>query len=96
MKGKDLIKLLKDLDIDISEDEPIFPLNIACELLNLHYWTLHELFKEGIIKPHGKGKKKKLLSYYDMKLLKYVKYLIEEKGVNIKGVKAILEIERKI
>jgi len=96
MENKNLLKLLKELDIEISENEPIFPLNIVCELLNLHYWTLHEIFREGIIKPHNKGKKKKLLSYYDIKLLKYVKYLIEEKGVNIKGVKVILEMEKKI
>lgn len=88
--------LAKQFDIEIPEDEPVFPLNIACELLRLHYWTLHEILKEGIIKPVGKSKKKKkLLSYKDMKTLKYVKYLIEDKGVNIKGVKVILEMESK-
>jgi len=31
-----------------------------------------------------------------MKRLKYIKYLIEDKGVNIKGVKIILEMEKEV
>ncbi len=86
-------ELARQFDLEISPDEPVFPFNIACELLHLHYWTLHEILKEGIIKPHGKAKKKKLLSYKDMKQLKIVKHLIEDEGVNIKGVKIILKLE---
>ena len=93
MKWEDI---RKQFDLEIPEDEPVFPLNIACELLHIHYWTLHDIFKEGIIKTRGKSKKKKLLSYKDMKRLKYIKYLIEDKGVNIKGVKIILEMEKEV
>ncbi|RKY38067.1 MAG: MerR family transcriptional regulator, partial [Candidatus Omnitrophota bacterium] len=32
----------------------------------------------------------------DIKRLKYVKYLMEVKGVNIKGVKMIFEIRKEI
>jgi MerR family transcriptional regulator/heat shock protein HspR len=79
-------------EIEIPQDEPVFPLNVVCELLHLHYWTLHEILQEGIVAPKKKGKAKKLFSYQDIKRLKYVKYLIEDKGVNIKGVKVILEM----
>ncbi|MEI8348738.1 MAG: MerR family transcriptional regulator [Candidatus Omnitrophota bacterium] len=79
-------------EIDIPQDEPVFPLNVVCNLVHLHYWTLHEILKEGIVEPRKKGKNKKLFSYQDIKQLKYVKYLIEDKGVNIKGVKIILEM----
>ena len=88
-------ELSKQFDIDISPDEPVFPFNIACQILHLHYWTFHEILKEGIIKSHGKSKKKKkLLSYKDMKQLKIVKYLMEDEGVNIKGIKIILEMKK--
>lgn len=83
----------KKFEVSIPEDEPVYPLNIACELLRFHYWTLHEIFKEGIIKPAKKSKNKKLLSYKDIKKLKYIKYLMDEKGVNVKGVKVIFELE---
>ena len=89
-------ELNKQFDIDISPEEPVFPFNIACELLHLHYWTLHEILREGIIKSRGKSKKKKLLSYKDMKQLKIIKHLIDDEGVNIKGVKIILEMRREV
>jgi MerR family transcriptional regulator/heat shock protein HspR len=89
-------ELNKQFDVDISPEEPVFPFNIACELLHLHYWTLHEILREGIVKPRGKAKKKKLLSYKDMKKLKIIKHLIDDEGVNIKGVKIILEMRHEI
>lgn len=85
----------KQFEVQIPPEEPVFPVNIVCELIHMNYWTLHEVLKEGIIKPKGKAKKKKLLSYKDVTQLKYVQYLIQEKGVNIKGVKVILEMEHE-
>jgi MerR family transcriptional regulator/heat shock protein HspR len=82
-------------EIDIPPDEPVYPLNVVCDLLHLHYWTLHDILKEGILEPKKKVKKKKLFSYKDIKQLKYIKYLIEDRGVNIKGVKVILEMEQE-
>lgn len=87
--------LEKEFGFDIPEDEPIVPLNIACELLHMQYYLLHEVIKEGIIKFRKEKKKKKLLSFRDMKRLKYVKYLIDEKGVNVKGIKLIFEIKEE-
>ena len=84
------------LDIEIPEDEPLYPLNIVCKLLKMHSWTVNEVIKEGLIRPKKVGKRKKLFSYQDIKRLKYVKYLMEVKGVNIKGVKMIFEIRREI
>jgi len=83
-------------EVKIPEDEPIYPLNIVCKLLKMHSWTINEIVKEGIIHPKKVGKRKKLFSYRDIRRLKYVKYLIEKKGVNIQGVKVILEIRRDI
>jgi MerR family transcriptional regulator/heat shock protein HspR len=82
-------------EIEIPQDEPVFPLNVVCDLLHLHYWTLHDILKEGILEPKKRAKKKKLFSYKDVKQLKYIKYLIEDRGVNIKGVKVILEMEQE-
>jgi MerR family transcriptional regulator/heat shock protein HspR len=81
-----------DFDIEIPPDEPIFPLNIACKLLDMHYWTLHQILDEGLIERKKESGRKKMLSYKDIKRLKIVKYLMEEKGVNIKGIKVIFEM----
>ncbi len=90
----------EQFDLDIPEDEPIFPVNIVCKLLDLQYYTLHEIVKEGILNKAKKAKKKetkkkKLFSFEDMKALKYIKHLVEEEGVNIKGVKIILKLKEE-
>jgi MerR family transcriptional regulator/heat shock protein HspR len=85
-----------DFDVEIEPDDPVYPLNVVCRLLDMHYWTLHDILEEGILKPKKAGKRKKLFSHEDVKRLKYVKYLIEEKGVNIKGIKVIFEIKKEI
>jgi MerR family transcriptional regulator, heat shock protein HspR len=81
-------------EVSIPEDEPVYPLNIVCHILHLQYWTMHELMKEGVLENDKKKvrRKKKLFSRKDIRKLNYIKYLIEDKGVNIKGVKVILEM----
>ena len=82
-------------EVTIPSNEPVFPVNVVCELLNLHYWTLHDILREGILEQKAKSRRKKLFSYSDVKRLKYIKYLMEDKGVNVKGVKIILEMQHE-
>lgn len=96
MEGRKKMKweeIEEQFDFDIPFDEPVFPVNIVCKLLNMQYYMLHEIVKEGILSQKGRKKeKKKLFSVKDIKQLKYIKHLVEEEGVNIKGVKVILRI----
>jgi len=61
----------------------------------MQYYLLHEIMKEGIIRERKKKKHKKLFSKRDIKKLKYIQYLIEERGVNVRGVKVILEMREE-
>ncbi|MBN2121283.1 MAG: MerR family transcriptional regulator [Candidatus Omnitrophica bacterium] len=81
-----------DFEIDIEEDEPVFPIEVACKLVQLQYWTLRNILKEGIIEPKKVGKKKMLFSKHDIKKIECIKYLMEEKGVNLHGIKMFFEI----
>jgi len=93
---RDFLKEMEEhFDIDIEEDEPIFPIEVVCKLAKLHYWTLRNIIKEGIIKPKKVGKKKVLFSQHDIKKIECVRYLMEEKGVNIKGVRMFFEISEE-
>ncbi len=69
------------------------PVSVVCHIVGIQYYLLHELLKEGIVAQKAKKKSSKLLSLADVKKIKYAKYLIEEKGVNVKGVKVIFEME---
>ena len=80
-------------DIRISPDEPVYVISVVSKLVELPVWTLRALDKAGIVKPKRIGKKSRLYCLKDVKRLEYIHYLMEDKGVNIKGIKIILEME---
>ena len=83
-------------DVEIPDDEPVFPLQIVCHLLDMQYWTLHEIMKQGLIAAVKKKKqRKKFFSRKELKKLKIIKYLMDERGVNIQGVKLIFELKEE-
>ncbi|PIP19859.1 MAG: hypothetical protein COT38_02490 [Candidatus Omnitrophica bacterium CG08_land_8_20_14_0_20_41_16] len=80
-------------DIQISQDEPVYVISVVSKLVDLPAWTLRQLDKTGIVKPKRIGKKSRLYSLKDIRRLEYVHYLMEEKRVNIHGIKIIIERE---
>ena len=82
-------------DIHISPDEPVYVISVVSKLVGLPVWTLRQLDKGGVVCPKRIGKKSRLYSLKDVKRLEYVHYLMEEKGVNVRGIKMIIEMESK-
>jgi MerR family transcriptional regulator/heat shock protein HspR len=82
-------------DIQISVDEPVYVISVVSKLVDMPIWTLRALDKAGVVHPKRIGKKSRLYSLKDIKRLEYVHYLMEDKHVNISGIKIILEIEAK-
>jgi len=82
-------------DIQISLDEPLYVISVVSKLVDLPVWTLRQLDKVGVVRPKRIGKKSRLYSLRDIKRLEYVHYLMEEKHINIHGIKMILEIETR-
>ncbi|MFA5115294.1 MAG: MerR family transcriptional regulator [Candidatus Omnitrophota bacterium] len=80
-------------DIYISPDEPVYVISVVSKLVSLPVWTLRQLDKKGVVCPKRAGRKSRLYSLKDVKKLEYVHYLMDEKGVNIHGVKIILQKE---
>jgi len=82
-------------DINISPDEPVYIISVVSKLVDMPIWTLRQLDKKGVVRPKRIGKKSRLYSLKDVKRLEYVHYLMEDKHVNISGIKIILELERE-
>jgi len=95
MKWEDIEQ---QFDITIPPDVPVFPMNVACELLHMHYHVLHEIMRAGLLEKQEKTRRrkqeKKLLSKRQIQRLRYIQYLLEEKGVNLQGVKVIIMMDR--
>jgi len=82
-----------DVRDDDLADEPVYVISVAAKLAELPSWTLRVLDKEGIVCPQRTSKDRRLYSDRDIAKLARVRYLMEERGVNLNGVKLILEME---
>ena len=78
---------------DVPDNEPVYVISVAAKLAGLPSWTLRVLDKEGIVSPQRTAKDRRLYSDRDIARLARVRYLTEERGVNMNGVRLILEIE---
>ncbi len=76
-----------------ASDEPVYVISIAAKLAGLPSWTLRVLDKEGVVRPKRTATDRRLYSDRDIELLARIRYLTEERGVNMNGVKLILEME---
>lgn len=82
-------------DIHISPDEPVYVISVVSKLVDMPAWTLRQLDKAGIVRPKRIGRKSRLYSLKDVRRLEYIHYLMEDKHVNIHGIKIILETEKE-
>ena len=78
-------------DIQISPDEPAYVISVVSKLLSVPVWTLRRLDTAGLVCPKRVGKKSRLYSLNDIRRVQHVVFLVEEKHVNLSGVKMILE-----
>ncbi len=75
------------------DDEPVYVISIAAKLAGLPVWTLRVLDKEAIVRPQRTAGDRRLYSDRDITRLARVRYLTEERGVNMNGVRLILEMD---
>lgn len=85
-----------DFEVNIDPEEPVYVISIVSKLCEIPVWTLRELEKKGIIKPKRIGKKTRCYSQKQIKTLEYVHYLMEERHVNLGGIKVILEMNKEV
>lgn len=75
----------------MSSEKPILTISVAATLLGLHPRTLMLYESAGFVTPHRTGTQRRMFSMLDLEHLQFIKYLTQENGVNLRGVKLILE-----
>ena len=71
-------------------------IGIAAELIGVHPQTLRMYEQKGLLRPRKSLKNTRLYSQEDVELGRYIQKLTQEMGMNLAGVKKILDLERKI
>ncbi len=74
--------------------EPRYVISVAARMLGMQTYTLRYYEKIGIIEPRRSQGNIRLYSEEDLELLKRVRSLVTEMGVNLAGVEVILRMLR--
>jgi MerR family transcriptional regulator/heat shock protein HspR len=80
----------------LRQGEPVFVISVAARLLEMHPQTLRKYEREGLIAPSRTTGNLRLYSDRDIERLRQVKYLVEERGLNLAGVQLALELTNRI
>jgi MerR family transcriptional regulator, heat shock protein HspR len=77
-------------------DSPVFVISVAAELAGLHAQTLRSYDRLGLVRPGRAAGGGRRYSPRDIALLREVQRLSQEEGVNLAGVKRIIELEQVV
>ncbi|GEL18391.1 heat shock protein transcriptional repressor HspR [Pseudonocardia asaccharolytica] len=77
-------------------DSPVFVISVAAELAGLHAQTLRSYDRLGLVSPGRTPGGGRRYSAREIALLREVQRLSQVDGVNLAGVKRIIELERLV
>src|SRR5580698_2183048 len=78
---------------ELSDDTPVYVISVAAQLSGLHPQTLRAYDRLGLVSPGRTGGGVRRYSLRDILILREVQRLSQEEGVNLAGIKRILELE---
>jgi len=79
-----------------SADSPVFVISVAAQLSGLHAQTLRSYDRLGLVSPGRSPGGGRRYSARDIALLREVQRLSQEEGVNLAGIKRIIELEQLV
>src|SRR4051812_39847949 len=80
----------------VAEDAPVFVISVAAELAGMHAQTLRQYDRLGLVSPGRTPGGGRRYSPRDVALLREVQRLSQEDGVNLAGIKRIIDLESQV
>jgi MerR family transcriptional regulator/heat shock protein HspR len=84
-----------DVVLDLDESTPVFVISVAAQLAGMHPQTLRQYDRLGLVSPGRTAGRGRRYSARDVATLREVQRLSQEEGVNLAGIKRILELEHE-
>ena len=81
---------------EVSDDTPVYVISVAAELSGMHPQTLRAYDRLGLVSPGRSSGRGRRYSLRDILVLRQVQRLSQEDGVNLSGIKLILELEAEL
>jgi MerR family transcriptional regulator, heat shock protein HspR len=80
-------------EFELTDDTPVYVISVAAQLSGLHPQTLRAYDRLGLVSPGRTAGRGRRYSLRDILILREVQRLSQEDGVNLSGIKRILELE---
>ena len=79
-----------------KEDARTFLISVAAELAGMHAQTLRTYDRLGLVSPQRSSGGGRRYSQHDVDLLREVQRLSQDEGVNLAGIKRIIELTNQV
>ncbi len=84
-----------DFEITVDETTPVFVISVAAQLAGMHPQTLRQYDRLGLVTPGRAAGRGRRYSPRDVAMLREVQRLSQDEGVNLAGIKRILDLENE-
>ena len=79
-----------------DDDSAVFVISVAAQLAGMHPQTLRQYDRLGLVSPDRASGRGRRYSSRDVAMLREVQRLSQDDGVNLAGIKRILELETQV
>jgi MerR family transcriptional regulator/heat shock protein HspR len=79
-----------------DEDRAVYIISVAAELAGVHPQTLRIYERKGLVAPKRTSGNTRRYSDRDIALLRQIQDLTQESGINLAGVKKIIELQAQL
>jgi MerR family transcriptional regulator/heat shock protein HspR len=83
------------MDSEKANEEPVYVISVAASLADVHPQTLRIYERKGLISP-ARVHNRRRYSERDIERCKLIQELTQEMGVNLAGVKMILDLRKRM
>lgn len=81
---------------ELTDDSPVYVISVAAQLSGLHPQTLRQYDRLGLVSPDRTAGRGRRYSARDIELLRQVQQLSQDEGINLAGIKRIIELENQV
>lgn len=79
-----------------DENAPVYVISVAARLAGMHPQTLRQYDRLGLVSPDRTAGRGRRYSHRDVSALREVQQLSQEEGINLAGIKRILDLENQV
>lgn len=81
---------------ELTDETPVYVISVAAQLSGLHPQTLRQYDRLGLVSPDRTPGRGRRYSARDIELLRAVQRLSQDEGINLAGIKRILELQHEV